>query len=130
MTEECTHRSLRQAVSLARRDPRAFYIGAVKARLPRFEEIYAGRPGCEPENYFLKFFHAAIEAEKSQRGRPLPLKWFKDMARVSSVLIRFDWLARKYGPSAVEEARKRLFELYKGRVSGLRAICTDGARRP
>jgi hypothetical protein len=34
------------------------------------------------------------------------------MARMSSVLIRCDWLARKYGPSAVEEARRLLFELY------------------
>jgi hypothetical protein len=108
---------LRQAVRLARCDPRAFYIGAVKARLPRFTEIYAGRPGCEPENCFLEFFHAAIAAEESRQERRLPLKWFKDMARVSSVLIRFDWLERRYGPSAVEEARKLLSEFYKERVS-------------
>jgi hypothetical protein len=104
---------LRQAVSRARCDPRAFYIGAVKARLPRFTEIYAGRPGCEPENFFLEYFHAAIEAEESRRGKPFPLKWLKNMARASSVLIRFDWLEHRYGPSAVAEARRLLFELYK-----------------
>jgi hypothetical protein len=91
-------RGLRQVVSRARRDLRAFYIGAVKARLPRFTEIYAGRPGCEPENYFLEFFHAAIEAEESGWGRLLPLKWLKHMARASSVLIRFDWFEHRYGP--------------------------------
>jgi hypothetical protein len=88
-------------------------MGALKARLPRLTEIYAGRPGYEPENYFLEFFHAAIEVEESRRGKPFPLKWLKNMARVSSVLIRFDWLEHRYGPSAVAEARRLLFELYK-----------------
>jgi hypothetical protein len=106
---------LANAVSRARCDPRTFYMGALKARLPRLTEIYAGRPGYEPENYFLEFFRAAIEVEESRRGKPLPLKWLKNMARMSSVLIRCDWLARKYGPSAVEEARRLLFELYSNK---------------
>jgi hypothetical protein len=59
-----------------------------------------------------------MEAEESRPERPLPLKWFKDMARASSVLIRFDWLERRHGTSAVEEARKLVYELYKKRVSG------------
>jgi hypothetical protein len=104
---------LRQAISLARCDPRAFYLGAVKARLPRFTEIYAGRPGCEPEIFFLERFHEAIEAEGSRRGKPFPLKWLKNIALASSVLIRLDWLEHRYGPSAVEEARMLLFELYE-----------------